>query len=344
MSVTIVSAMPQTTPTQQASSTDSSAGLDGGAAGFDFANILLGQTLKGLITKAGNAIVPEETDKTLAQTDAGEVDATSILAALGLATPQPAVVSTAANTETKNMPAAASGAADDSTVSLVLSAAGAKEPVKPEVMPSVAGADSGIAADVTDTPAKFAAVATAAAENAAPTDAKIKSDEHARTIATVANPPPTTAQRETPLAVHAHVRDQTWSSEFSQKIVWLANADKQSAQLTLNPPQMGPIEISLSVDKGSASASFVSANQEVRDAIETALPRLREMFASAGIQLGQTNVSSESFRQQGENAAASLARSQAGGDNDILAVGSIDPLTSRAFRGLAGNGLVDLFA
>ena len=106
-------------------------------------------------------------------------------------------------------------------------------------MPSVTGTDSGTAADVTDNPAKFAALATAAAENATPTETKTKNDEHAQTVTTVANLPPAPAQRETPQAVHAHVRDQAWSSEFSQKIVWLASADKQSAQLTLNPPQMG---------------------------------------------------------------------------------------------------------
>ena len=188
----------------------------------------------------------------------------------------------------------------------------------------------------------MATVATT--EKAPATESIAKGDEQARTISTLASHPAATAQRDAPLAVHANIRDQSWSSEFSQKIVWLATADKQSAQLTLNPPQMGPIEISLSVDKGSASASFVSANQEVRDAIETALPRLREMFASAGIQLGQTNVSSESFRQQSENPAASRARSQAGGDNDILAGGSVESLTSRGFHGQAGNGLVDLFA
>ena len=116
-----------------------------------------------------------------------------------------------------------------------------------------------------------------------------------QSLTSAAHNQPTPGQ-EAALPVSTHVRDQNWSSDFGQKIVWLAANDKQTAQLTLNPPHMGPIEVSISVDKGSANASFVSANADVRQAIESALPRLREMLASSGIELGQTNVGSESFR------------------------------------------------
>ncbi len=99
---------------------------------------------------------------------------------------------------------------------------------------------------------------------------------------------------ETPL------KNQAWPAEFGQKIVWMTTQDKQSAQITLNPPQLGPIEISLNVKNDQATAVFVSANAEVRAVIESAMPRLREMLEGAGVQLGQTNVSAESFRQSAD--------------------------------------------
>lgn len=339
MSVTIVSALPPTNSALPSNGIESTVVGEGGAIGLDFANILLSQKLMNLSTKNGETGVQEETGDALGQTDAGEVDAASILATLGLVTQQ------AANTSNQPAPSAVGSATSDSTSSLAQVGAGAatEKPVKTDAMPQAENPAPAATANKDDAPAKLA-VTAAVPESTLKAEPTAKSDEQARTISTLASHPVTTAQREAPLAVHANVRDQSWSSEFSQKIVWLATADKQSAQLTLNPPQMGPIEISLSVDKGSASASFVSANQEVRDAIETALPRLREMFASAGIQLGQTNVSSESFRQQAENHASSLGRSQAGGDNDILAGSSGESLTGRAFLGRAANGLVDLFA
>ena len=339
MSVTIVSALPPTSSPLPSNGVESTVVGEDGAIGLDFANILLGQRLMDFSAKTGENGIQEEAADRLGQTGAGDVDAAAILATLGLVTQQ------AANTSDQPSAGATGSATSDSTTRLAQIGTGAvtEKPLKSDAMPQAESPALAATADSDNAPAKLA-VTAAIPENTLKAEPTIKSDEQARTISTLASHPATTAQREAPLAVHAHVREQSWSSEFSQKIVWMASADKQSAQLTLNPPQMGPIEISLNVDKGNASASFVSANQEVRDAIETALPRLREMFASAGIQLGQTNVSSESFRQQSENHAANLARSQAGSDNDILAGSSGESLTGRAFLGGAGNGLVDLFA
>ncbi|MEO8409261.1 MAG: flagellar hook-length control protein FliK, partial [Propionivibrio sp.] len=75
-------------------------------------------------------------------------------------------------------------------------------------------------------------------------------------------PPPT--PREAALAVTTPVRDAGWAAEVADKIVWLAANDRQSAKLTLNPAHLGPLEISLHIDKGHATAAFVSASAEVR--------------------------------------------------------------------------------
>jgi flagellar hook-length control protein FliK len=201
-----------------------------------------------------------------------------------------------------------------------------------------------------DTPAKFAVAAAPVADATATGQAAPEStlneaalpSENAHAAGHVATG--RHVHTETTLAVNTPVRNADWAGDFGQKIVWLATAETQSAQLTLNPPQMGPIEISLSVDRGQASVSFASANAEVRDAIETALPRLREMLASAGIELGQTNVGAESFRQQQQAAWSSSAASRSIDDSAILAADSAAPLPSRAFATQRGNGLVDLFA
>ena len=165
------------------------------------------------------------------------------------------------------------------------------------------------------------------------------------TLGTEVATKPYQSAHDAALAVRTPLRTADWNQDFGQKIVWLANNDKQSAQITLNPEQMGPIEVSLNVDKGNVSASFTSANAEVREAIETALPRLREMFASAGIELGQTNVSAESFKQQqqpdNENSAN---RSQAVSGNGILATSGTGSTSAATYGTRQGNGLVDIFA
>jgi flagellar hook-length control protein FliK len=92
-----------------------------------------------------------------------------------------------------------------------------------------------------------------------------------------------------------------WGNEFAQKIVWLAHQQHQVAELRLNPAHLGPVEIMLSLtgdNGGLASAQFVSPHLAVREAIEAALPRLREMMAENGIQLGDVMVGAESFQRQ----------------------------------------------
>ena len=207
------------------------------------------------------------------------------------------------------------------------------------------------AATTGETPAKFAVTAASTADSTSTGQAAPESSSgdpalptgnmHAAGHAVTGKHP---AHSKSTLTVSTPVRDADWSGDFSQKIVWLATSETQSAQLTLNPAQMGPIEISLNVERGNASVSFASANAEVRDAIETALPRLREMLASAGIELGQTNVGAESFRQQQQSAWDGSSASRSTGDSAILAADSALTLPSRASATQRGNGLVDLFA
>ncbi len=230
-------------------------------------------------------------------------------------------------------------------------------------LPAKASPGSGIKTDVTAEPAKPDVILTGATtsdDKAAKfavtplvlpeTDAVVSKTASANAVPnnlsplTTGVPSNTNAMRDNTYAITTPVRDQSWAGDFSQKIIWMVSNNKQAAQLTLNPPQLGPIEISLNMDKGNASATFVSANAEVRDAIETALPRLREMFASAGITLGQTNVSAESFSQHADNREGHLSASQSMSNNAILGADATGSLTSRALAAQQGSGLIDIFA
>lgn len=148
----------------------------------------------------------------------------------------------------------------------------------------------------------------------------------------------------TALNVATPVRDPSWSNDVGQKIVWMASNEKQSAQLTLNPPQMGPIEISLNLTKDSASAYFVSANAEVRQALEAALPKLREMLASVGVELGQANVGAESFQQRPGSDAPPREQSRWRSDNAILGALPRGPSETSGVTTLGGMSRVDIFA
>ncbi len=157
-------------------------------------------------------------------------------------------------------------------------------------------------------------------------------------------PAPVAQQQTQPQAalpeLKTPVQDPNWSQEFGEKIVWMARNDQQQAQLSLNPAHLGPLRITLNMEADTASAMFTAATPEVRQAIEDAMPRLREMLANAGISLGHTQVGTQS--QQQETMARQEQRpTRAPGDGAILEAAE-SPGTPVPMR--RGSGLVDLFA
>jgi len=100
------------------------------------------------------------------------------------------------------------------------------------------------------------------------------------------------------LALNARVGTQDWNNQLSQQVVWLSSAHAQTAQLSLNPPDLGPLHVVLNVANDSAQAMFVSQHAAVRDAVQAALPQLRDSLANNGIALGNATVSSDSSQQQ----------------------------------------------
>jgi flagellar hook-length control protein FliK len=133
-----------------------------------------------------------------------------------------------------------------------------------------------------------------------------------------------------------------WGQALGDKLVWMAAGTQQTASLTLNPPNLGPLQIVLNISNDQATASFFSAQPEVRQALEAAFPRLREMMNEAGIQLGQATVSADTPRQndtperQGQRIAP-----------EFMAAGQADPVTLQGATASvvhSGRGLIDTFA
>src|SRR5574343_750821 len=98
-------------------------------------------------------------------------------------------------------------------------------------------------------------------------------------------------------SIPAHLSASNWPEQFGEKIVWMAKQDLQVAQININPPQLGPVQITLNLSGDQATAVFASPHIEVRQAIESSIPQLREMLASAGINLGDANVGANLAQQ-----------------------------------------------
>jgi flagellar hook-length control protein FliK len=87
--------------------------------------------------------------------------------------------------------------------------------------------------------------------------------------------------------------------------------------MTLNPPNLGPMEVRLNLAQDQASVVFSSQNAAVRDALAAAMPRLTNLLADQGFTLTNVQVASDSLQQhqqqQNQQQAASGSNQQNSG-------------------------------
>lgn len=155
----------------------------------------------------------------------------------------------------------------------------------------------------------------------------------------VADAPPVQASN----AIAQPVTSDVWGDKLGERVVWMVGQQHQGVELHLNPPSLGPLEIKLSMSDSTASLTFSTQHPPVRDAIENATARLREMLAESGLTLGSVSVNVGNFTQQqpGNQALADgriqvPAWSSGGAAEQSLLPSMVTPVRH--------NGMVDIFA
>lgn len=99
-------------------------------------------------------------------------------------------------------------------------------------------------------------------------------------------------------ALHQPVGSSAWAEELGTRMTWMADRGQHSASLRLSPEHLGPLEVRIAIRDDQASVWFGAAHADTRAAIEQALPRLRELFASQGLSLADAGVFHEPPREQ----------------------------------------------
>lgn len=138
-----------------------------------------------------------------------------------------------------------------------------------------------------------------------------------------------TAAGRMTLPVQVSFGHAQWSEALAERTAWLASQHIHSADLQLDPPELGPLQVKITVQNDQAVVNFVSANPLVRDALDQSLVKLREMFQEQGLQLVDAGVSDQ--RQQNHEQTDSLAEqpvgATAGSDSDGSSA-SLEPVTT----------------
>ncbi|RMG30705.1 MAG: hypothetical protein D6721_03105 [Gammaproteobacteria bacterium] len=144
--------------------------------------------------------------------------------------------------------------------------------------------------------------------------------------------------------LHPALGQPGWDQGLGEKITWLVGHRLQAAEIHLNPPHLGPVEVRIQLhgDQGT-QIHFHAQHAVVREAIEAALPRLRELMHEAGVTLGQVHVAdhSQGQAQQGSHHAPRGGQPEAGGL--IAEEAGEEASFVRRFAGPAWSGGLDLF-
>ena len=88
--------------------------------------------------------------------------------------------------------------------------------------------------------------------------------------------------------------------QLAEKVRWMVNTKNLVAEIRLDPAELGSVNVKVALSGESVTVNFVVQSQQARDAVDTATPKLREMLAEKGIELGQSSVHQESGGQQNQ--------------------------------------------
>lgn len=130
-----------------------------------------------------------------------------------------------------------------------------------------------------------------------------------------------------------------WETNLSSRLQMLVGQKVQTAEIRLDPPELGALDIKIKITNDVASVNITSPHAQVREALETAVPRLREMFEESGVALGDVNVQQESFTQQ-EHAA----NDEEGISSGASAESAIIDTEEQVIQKRVSNNLLDIYA
>lgn len=138
------------------------------------------------------------------------------------------------------------------------------------------------------------------------------------------------------------------SEAVVDKVMWLSSQNLKSAEIQLDPAELGRLEVRIELNKDQAAqVTFVSANANVRDQLEGQAHRLRELFAQQGMNQLDVNVSDQSMARGSQGGGEEGQRRSAGrgfgGSRDEEAIGGVSEIRTPS-SGAAPRGLVDYYA
>ncbi|MBB1276720.1 flagellar hook-length control protein FliK [Pseudoalteromonas sp. SR43-3] len=108
---------------------------------------------------------------------------------------------------------------------------------------------------------------------------------------------------------------------LQERVSSMLSINNKEAEIRLDPPEMGSMQIRIRSDAEQAHINFVVQNQQAKEALEQSMPRLREMLAQQGLELGESTISygqsgGETAEQSESGAQGNLANNKSVNDEN----------------------------
>lgn len=139
------------------------------------------------------------------------------------------------------------------------------------------------------------------------------------------------------------VGSKGWPGAVAERVLWMAQGEQQFAKLTLNPPHLGPLEVRVAINQDQTSVTFLASHAAVREVLEAAMPRLRDLFDQQSMTLVHAEVADPGARQDDARSAGSQGRPDGGSATADTGLDGHEDMAA-ASPVIMARGLVDLFA
>ena len=147
------------------------------------------------------------------------------------------------------------------------------------------------------------------------------------------------------------LQNLTVSSEFTQglnlkrefapnlahRIQWMFSQALSSAEILMDPPEMGPLSVKIQHNNGETSILFQVANASTKEVLDDSLPKLKEMLAEQGINLGEAQVQHQNDDQENGD-------QESGQQSKDIVETDEDSAKEQGIQHLVSEGIVDVYS
>jgi len=152
-----------------------------------------------------------------------------------------------------------------------------------------------------------------------------------------------------PIAMH----QSGWTEEVVNRVMYLSSANLKAADIQLQPAELGRLDIRVNmVPDQQTQVTFMSAHPSVREALDSQMHRLRDMFNQQGMGQVDVNVADQNRgwqgqgqeqAQQGQSGRTSAAGGRLDAADEELAPAAIADVAAQT-TSVIGTSAVDYYA